>query len=139
MPSSYPSSYPARPCKVLSVKPFMAWAIIHGGKDVENRSRATKFRGRLLIHTSNYRSQAELEDAYEAAHDLCPSVPMEVDAGAIIGSVELTDCHQMGSGVNPHRLSRWSQLGSFHWVLCEPRPLPVWECKGWLGIWTLKE
>jgi hypothetical protein len=136
MPSSYPSAYPARPCKVLSVKPFMAWAIIHGGKDVENRSRATKFRGRLLIHASNYRSQAELEDDYEAAHDLCPKVPMEVDAGAIIGSVDLVACNEDG----PHGVckSPWAQLGSYHWVLRQPRPLPVWECKGWLGIWTLK-
>ena len=36
--------------KVLSVRQPWAWAIIHGGKDVENRNWDTKFRGRLAIH-----------------------------------------------------------------------------------------
>ncbi len=36
----------------LSIRPAWAWAIIHGGKDVENRSTRTSFRGRFLVHAS---------------------------------------------------------------------------------------
>jgi len=36
----------------LSIQQPWAWAIIHGGKDVENRTWPTKFRGRFLVHAS---------------------------------------------------------------------------------------
>ncbi len=36
--------------KALSVRQPFAWAIVHGGKDVENRSWATSYRGPVLIH-----------------------------------------------------------------------------------------
>lgn len=38
--------------KVLSVKNPYAYLIIHGGKDVENRTWNTEYRGRLYIHVS---------------------------------------------------------------------------------------
>jgi ASCH domain len=38
---------------VLTVRQPWAWAIIHGGKDVENRSWRTKYRGPLLIHAGS--------------------------------------------------------------------------------------
>ncbi len=38
--------------KVLSVKNPYAYLIIHGGKDVENRTWQTDYRGRLYIHAS---------------------------------------------------------------------------------------
>ena len=40
--------------KCLTVRQPYAWAIIHGGKDVENRSRnvAGSYRGPLVIHAS---------------------------------------------------------------------------------------
>ena len=36
--------------KALSIKQPWAWAIIHAGKNVENRTWATSYRGPLLIH-----------------------------------------------------------------------------------------
>lgn len=38
--------------KALTVKQPWAWAIVRGGKDVENRSQRTKHRGRIFIHSS---------------------------------------------------------------------------------------
>lgn len=38
--------------KVLSVKNPFAYSIIYGGKDVENRTWNTDYRGRLYIHVS---------------------------------------------------------------------------------------
>jgi len=119
------------PAKCISVKPFSAWAIIHGGKLVENRSRRTPYRGPLLIHASNYRSQDELEEDFAYVQRLCPSVPHTVDAGGIIGRVEL-----VGSGDGSACI--WAQPGMVHWLLASPEPLPFVECKGWLNVWTLK-
>jgi hypothetical protein len=36
--------------KALTVQQPWAWAIIHGGKDVENRTQAWSYRGPLAIH-----------------------------------------------------------------------------------------
>ena len=38
--------------KVLSVKNLYACLIIQGGKDVENRTWTTDYRGRIYIHVS---------------------------------------------------------------------------------------
>jgi hypothetical protein len=134
--TSLPAGYPPLPCKVLSVKPFSAWAIVRGGKDVENRARRTNYRGRVLVHASNYRSRAELEADFARVRALCPSVPMEVDAGGIIGSVEIVQV--LGPEVEG-RCRGWALPGKCHWLLTNPRTLPYWECLGALGIWTLKE
>ncbi|MBB3041198.1 hypothetical protein [Nocardioides soli] len=36
--------------KALTVQQPWAWAIVHGGKDVENRTQAWSYRGLLAIH-----------------------------------------------------------------------------------------
>ncbi len=38
--------------KVLSIKNPYSWIVVHGLKDVENRTWTTDFRGKLLIHSS---------------------------------------------------------------------------------------
>jgi len=39
--------------KALSLRPAWAWAVIHAGKDVENRAWYTQYRGSLAIHASS--------------------------------------------------------------------------------------
>jgi dihydrofolate reductase len=50
----------------LSIRPAWAWAIIHGGKNVENRSTRTRFRGRFLVHASLALKQSDFERATQA-------------------------------------------------------------------------
>ena len=38
---------------MLTIRQPWAWAIIYGGKDVENRSWLTKHRGPLLVHAGS--------------------------------------------------------------------------------------
>jgi len=38
--------------KALSIRQPWAWAIIHAGKDVENRTWKTKMTGEFLVHAS---------------------------------------------------------------------------------------
>ena len=88
--------------RVLTVRQPWAWAIIQGGKDVENRSWPTKHRGRLLIHAGS----AFERDGYETVKRLATVLPPSANEfvrGAIIGVVELVDCVQDSDSALIHR------------------------------------
>ncbi len=111
----------------LSIRPPWAWAIIHAGKDVENRSRRSHFRGRFLVHASLEMSPGDFEHATQALaaageEDLLPRED-EFATGGIIGSVELVEVAEQCD-------SPWYAPGSFAWVLRNPRPLPFIPCRG---------
>lgn len=112
--------------KALSVRQPWAWAIIHGGKTIENRPRRTQFRGTVAIHAS-------LQPHHNwdvPARSPKPPPQDELPFGAIVGFVDIVDC------VEDHR-SKWF-TGPFGYVLANPRPLknPV-PCKGMLGFWEV--
>jgi hypothetical protein len=114
--------------RVLTIRQPWAWAIICGGKDVENRSWPTKHRGPLLIHAgSRFES-----DGYEFVKQLAagPVPPArEFVAGAIIGLVDLVDCREVSD-------SRWAVDGQWQWCLRNPQPIePPIPCAGKLGLW----
>lgn len=113
--------------KALSIRPAWAWAIIHAGKDVENRSRRCHYRGRFLVHASLELTRPDYERATEVLgnaleHDVVPRED-EFAAGGIIGSVELFDVAECSDSV-------WYAPGSFAWILKNPRPLPFIPCRG---------
>lgn len=81
--------------KAITIRPLMACAIIHAGKNIENRSWPTSLRGTIAIHASKGFSRWE----YEAGVDFLPAryrkiVPAyeDIPRGAIIGLVDLVDC-----------------------------------------------
>ena len=74
---------------------------------MENRSRPTRYRGRLGIH-AGLRYDQELLDLH--GHLLDEDPPL----GALIGSVTLVDCID-------HSRSKWAMPGMWHWVLTDPR------------------
>lgn len=86
------------PKLALSVRQPWAWAIIHAGKDIENRSwqavnHGLRIRGRIAIHASKGMGRDEFEDArdfIEANGAKCPD-PHKLLRGGIIGSVEVVD------------------------------------------------
>lgn len=132
-----------------------AWAIVHGGKDVENRTQAWSYRGPLAIHAGlakpEQRNLASVE--HRKAHGT--EVPTELVFGAIIGVVDLVEVHSewdcMG-GPTEALCSRWAETacrGSHddvcpasvrpmvHLVLENPRPLPSpIKMRGARGLWT---
>lgn len=130
--------------KALTVKQPWAWAIIHGGKDIENRSRPTRHRGQLYIHAGKGWA---VEGLAEIGIDAMPA-DSELLAGMVIGTVDFLDCHHAddcwtGSvdkddNVHEEHCSDWAMPGFYHWVLANPRPLacPFPE-KGKLGLWNL--
>lgn len=49
----------------LSIRQPWAWAILHAGKDIENRDWATRFRGPFLVHAGKGCTRDEYEDAVD--------------------------------------------------------------------------
>ena len=150
--------------RVITVKQPWAWAIIHGGKDVENRVRnlAGDYRGLVAIHAgkawdaSSYDSpkEWEIKRAITSLENGWPASDVEVwgaetiepdDAryvrSAIIGVVDLTAVHRGYVGC-PHGIegSPWPELDAYHLCLENPRPLtePI-PWKGALGMRTLPD
>ncbi len=86
------------PRLALSVRQPWAWAIIHAGKDIENRSwqavnHGLRQRGRIAIHAAKGMTRDEYEDAKETIEDngrICPAAHKR-ERGGIIGSVEVVD------------------------------------------------
>lgn len=111
----------------LSMRPAWAWAIIHGGKDVENRRHRTRFRGRFLVHASLALKRSDFERATAA---LCAVgegafLPREDEfaAGGFIGSVELVE-------VADTHDSLWHAPGCFAWILRNPKPMEFFPYRG---------
>ncbi|MCG6204177.1 ASCH domain-containing protein [Rhodopseudomonas sp. HC1] len=109
--------------KALSVRQPWPWCIFHVGKDIENRSWRTRFRGRLLIHASKGMTRDEYEDCLATVHALGMTVPFpagltmpapeELERGVLLGTVEVVDCVKAS-------LSLWFS-GPYGFVLRDPR------------------
>lgn len=124
--------------KALSVRQPMAWALIWGGKPVENRTWSTSYRGPLAIHAGK-----QWDDAYAGNEGKlalwhwmkhvgviqCWTDAVllgRYDRGGVIGTVTLVDCVQ----AHP---SPWF-CGPWGFVCEDPKPLPFHPCPGRLGI-----
>lgn len=116
------------PQLALSLRQPWAWLVIHGGKDIENRTWSTKFRGRVWIHAAGRMTESDFEEAFWAARDVAPSItiPRDLDLGGIIGSVEIIDC-------TAHHPSPWF-FGPKGFVLRNPEPCDFKPCRGALGF-----
>ncbi|WP_339986379.1 hypothetical protein [Gymnodinialimonas ulvae] len=137
----------ALPSVALSVRQPSAWAILHGGKDVENRSlgsiRAGRMKpGRIAIHAAIGMKQAEYDYlVWRWARDgVSVPRPDALPRRAIIGTVEvveiLTESDSAWFGGEAGLLLRDPKpcapipaagaLGYFHWEpsggLAEPLP-----------------
>lgn len=143
--------------RILTVRQPWAWAIIHGGKDIENRVRniAGKYRGPVAIHAAKINDVEAWQAmgsqnlaAYSAALDARESLI----GGAVIGVVDLVGVHDSrldGCGARKGEASLgdliplcsgWAEPWAHHLVLANPRPLatPI-TYKGALGLRRLDE
>jgi hypothetical protein len=109
--------------RALSIRQPWAHAILHLGKDVENRPMLTKYRGRILIQASLTTTASERAAARKLLLD-----SDGLARGAIVGDVEIVDCVRNSK-------SKWAIRGNWHWILRNPRvlakPIPF---KGALGF-----
>jgi hypothetical protein len=124
------------PTYAISVRQPWAWALIHGGKDVENRNKApigtaNLIGHRVAIHASRGMTRREYESARDFMLNLgvdCPR-PDDLIRGAIIGSVRVDQ-------IVSERPSRWF-FGPRGIVVDRPESCAPIACKGQLGwfIW----
>ncbi|MDX3885575.1 MAG: ASCH domain-containing protein [Sphingomonas sp.] len=122
--------------KALSIRQPWAFSIIHGGKDIENRSWPTRYRGPLAVHAAKGLTEDEIDvwklflDARDLRGDwLTGKTIGDLYRGGIIGVVDVVGCVQSSS-------SPWFN-GQYGFVLANPRPIEPVACKGRLGFFDL--
>jgi hypothetical protein len=115
--------------KALVIRQPWAWLIVHGYKDIENRSWRTHYRGPLLIQASaSLPPKQQLEDLKAFAKKRGAVVPDELETGGVVGVVTLADCVERSR-------SRWFE-GDFGWVLKDAKPTKFIPMKGQLGLFN---
>lgn len=129
--------------RAITVRQPWAWAIVHGGKSPENRTKniAGPYRGPLAIHAGLTWDLAGagsplVRDAIERTGAPSPYAP-DTDptwaVGAIIGVVDLTDvhhAHQDRCACGP-----WAEPDDWHLCVTNPRPIDPIPARGMLGLW----
>lgn len=137
------------------MQPF-AWAIIYGGKNIENRTLRSRYRGPLAIHAGlgwvpreERPSTGDLIDpllAAEVEHlekaGAGPSWTAWEARGAVLGTVDLIDMHDGIRGC----CGPWGERGIAasgdaitHLVLANPRPINPRPWTGAQGLWELPD
>lgn len=106
--------------KALSVRQPWAWLIIHGGKDIENRTWRARFRGPVLIHASKKIDKQAYHQLVEEGIGLPPLEDLKT--GGIIGKTEITGCVEESA-------SKWFS-GPYGLTLRNSKPLPFRPCRG---------
>lgn len=138
--------------KAISVKQPWASLIVHGIKDIENRTWNTNFRGKVFIHASAKDAGAlyELlnEKQIEAMNNHWTNSPYPLrPLSAIIGEVEIIDCvinHQSIWAEKTIQNTKNYKGNPFdkpqpiyNWVLANPilYDKPILNVKGKLSFW----
>lgn len=131
--------------KCLSVRQPWAWAIIHGGKDIENRNWKTDYRGLVAIHAGKQFDMGRGDwNAYstgiygEPWHTMARGYNKQDQhvLGAIIGVVEVVGCTPSYACDSPWKAG--PDPDYFCWNLRNPvalkESIPL---KGQLGLFNL--
>jgi hypothetical protein len=129
-----------------------AYCITRGAKRIENRSRATSYRGPLAIHAGLGWSADGAGDErvlrllarhmtfkqQQARVVVAADHPDRIVFGKVLATSELVDCHRADSCCSPWGDPPESGLGRpvWHWVLSNIRVLPTpVQASGQLGLW----
>lgn len=127
----------------LSIKQPWAALIAHGIKDVENRSRRTNYRGKILLHASAKSAlprDAKTYDLLTAAqwravqnmHLQAWYINKAWRNGDIIGEAEIVGCVNDSTSI-------WAEPGQWHWQIANARIYTfdeiITDVKGKLGLW----
>lgn len=128
--------------RVLTVRQPWAWAIIHGGKDVENRVRSLgPYRGPVAIHAGlgwddergatdpNVLGAIIAASPHDApiveANGYVEQVDPEFEIGAVIGVVNLTGTHEGPNTARDRmRAVRSCYMPGKPFGLCSPWAMP---------------
>lgn len=81
--------------RAITVRQPWAWAIVHGGKDVENRTRniAGAYRGLVAIHAAAEWAKTTYREYGQLINAGLPFLDDSTPRGVVLGVVDLTDVH----------------------------------------------
>ena len=122
--------------KVLTIKEPWSTLIIEGYKQYEFRSWKTKYRGKILIHSS-LSIEKDMVERFKKYN-------LNYNCGNIIGEAELVDCilvdnefNEKLKKINPLVYAKSNHVEKYAWKLINikkyDKPIP---CKGKLGLWN---
>jgi len=123
--------------KAISIRQPWAYAIIHLGKDVENRTWKTDFRGRVLIHAGKIFDKEGLKfiiKKFPIEYNMGSISSRLAPTGGIVGSVEIVDCVKADN-----KNDWWYGLPNYQWVLKNPRVEKFMPYKGKLNFFDVPE
>jgi hypothetical protein len=111
--------------KALSILQPWAWLIVHGPKDVENRTWSTPFRGEFLVHAGKGFDRKGYDFVRQTRPDIPMPAPHEFQRGGVIGKATVIDCV---TAMN----SEWF-YGPYGFVLADRQALPFFPARGQLS------
>jgi hypothetical protein len=136
--------------KALSGRQPWWWAILHGGKRVENRRWNTAYRGPILLHAAKGCTEDEYHDAFiwmtqRFGLDFGNRIPEleDMPRGGIVGRARIVDVIPPGGIADAFLMPeargadrRWHMEEQYGFVLADVEPLSFVPCKGSLGLWS---
>lgn len=133
--------------KAITVRQPWAGLILHGGKDVENRSRniAGSYRGPLVVHSSLTLATLTAADGdpWTRLYDAVGLSTSDDACGVALGVVDLVGVHPYADcDRRPFAgfCSNWAGSGAMHLELAHPHafaePIPY---RGRLGLWEFPD
>lgn len=139
--------------KTLSGRQPWWWAILHGGKRIDNRRWNTHYRGRVLLHAAKGATPGEYREALEwmiaagVATELTMPHLLDMPRGGIVGRARI--CKVIPKGLSPDLARelvrdlgvdiRWWMPDQYGFVLDDVDPLTFHPCNGALGLWEFDE
>lgn len=120
--------------KALSILQPWAYAILHLGKDIENRTWRTSYRGRFLIHTGKGFDGDGYDWLLQSMGRVSTRVlpaKVEYERGGIVGSAVIRDCVQASA-------SKWF-FGDYGFVLQGVKPIPFIPYRGERGWFDIPD
>lgn len=132
--------------RALSLTRPWTWLVLNGGKDVENRTWQTSYRGPIVVHGALSQDVAAIRPFLSLIRpDASDALDLALEQGSamhtgLLGVVDLVGCCTAWSqgGLMHCACSGWAMPGQCHWQLANPRPFrnPI-PAKGALGLWRL--
>lgn len=123
--------------KALSIRQPWAWAILHAGKDVENRDWKNAWAPKepLLLHAAKgcpeYLSAAATIEQLSGKR---PPPLEQLPRGGIVGSFQVVQAVR-----HDQPTSRWAIPGQVHLHLAQVKELPFVELQGQLGFFEVPQ
>jgi hypothetical protein len=133
--------------KVLTIRQPWAGLIMLKLKNIENRTWSTRYRGKVIIHSS-----AQIHDTeWMSARYMCRRLGVKFPdgetilgkTGEILGIATLSDIlppPPVGAAFEQEKYLPWQVEGNYGWALENPIQFPITiSIKGKLGLWDLPE